>query len=375
MKPLRVLLITSGYPNSWNPYSGIYIKRQIDLIEEYRSVVFTILTTGDSRRGFPFSILKYFRLVSSIVVHIVRRDFDLVHAHTEFPAGVIGLLPSLISGKKFVITIHGGLMHTFDEQKMLIRRLVCLALERADHIISVSDYLKEQVSRYCGIDCPKISVIDMGVDLEIFYPSDKISARKKLGIIDQVSDRKLVLYVGNLKRIKGVIYLVQASAILRDEVGEDEFVVYIVGKGPEKSPLEDEASALGVDSVIHFIGAKPPEEIPTWMAACDYLVVPSLSEGFGLVAIEAMACGRPVIASRTGGLSEIVVDSKNGFVFEPGNPESLAQKLKFCFTHSPFYAKEQQIYSSISGHSAKVQADKVKILYTSLINCEFKLQD
>jgi glycosyltransferase involved in cell wall biosynthesis len=167
-----------------------------------------------------------------------------------------------------------------------------------------------------GID----SVIDYnGIDRERFRPCDRTEACAALGL---PTDRRRILFVGNLVPVKGPTSLAAAFKQLVDLRDVD---LVLVGSGSE-------AARLPAGNRFFVVGARPHEEIPLWMNACDVLCLPSLSEGLPNVALEAMACGLPVIASRVGGVPEVVRDGTNGLLVPPSDPRALADALRRAFT-------------------------------------------
>ena len=131
--------------------------------------------------------------------------------------------------------------------------------------------------------------------------------------------------MGNLELIKGHKYLIEAieSVIRRRK----DVLCLIVGNGELKNELEKQIKWLELNEYVKLVGTKPHDKIPFWMNACDVFVLPSLRESFGIVQIEAMACGKPVVATYNGGSEEIVTSEDCGFLVEPANPKELAEKI------------------------------------------------
>jgi len=138
-------------------------------------------------------------------------------------------------------------------------------------------------------------------------------------------DRKIILSVGNLMEVKGHTYLIDAmSEVVRER---EDILCLIVGRGELKHKLEKKISASGLEQYVRLIGGRPHGEIPLWMNACDLFVLPSLRESFGIVQVEAMACGKPVVATRNGGSEEIVIPGKTGLLCDAADPFSLAENI------------------------------------------------
>ncbi|MEX0785569.1 MAG: glycosyltransferase, partial [Dehalococcoidia bacterium] len=197
----------------------------------------------------------------------------------------------------------------------------------ADRIIVASRDELELLVRHYGASADRIKVVPCGVNLGMFQPVDKDEARKELGLRD--GDR-ILLFVGRIEPLKGVDILLGAAAQLQSE--PDCFVLVIGGDstalGGEMEHLHNLASQLGIAERVSFMGAVDHERLPVFYSAADVCVVPSFYESFGLVALEAMACGTPVVASRVGGLTATVRDGETGYLIPWRCPEPFAERLE-----------------------------------------------
>lgn len=232
---------------------------------------------------------------------------DVVHAHWWFPGGVIGAIASLLTGTPLLITLHGSDVHIAERPGL--RKLARLTLGRAAVIGVVSEALRREVIDLLNVDPAKVVVLRMPVQMAV--PSDVAPP-------EDPPPLRLVC-VGRLAREKGFGVLLDAMRAIDVPVELDVF-----GDGPAADELQAAADGL----VVRFHGARPRAEIAACLAAAHALVVPSLREGLGIVALEALAVGRPVIASGTGGLVETVVDGDDGILVPPGDPRALADALR-----------------------------------------------
>lgn len=173
--------------------------------------------------------------------------------------------------------------------------------------------MKRKMRDICNGD---ISVVPTGVDLERF----KTSLGAKKG-----GNAKTIVFVGRLHPVKGVQYLIEAMAIVHREMSEVELV--IVGDGIERSRLEELADKLDLHGNIQFAGQVPQERVPSIMHRADAFVLPSLSESFGIVNLEAMAAGLPIIATKVGGIPEIVNEGVNGYLVNAKRPDEIADRI------------------------------------------------
>ena len=210
------------------------------------------------------------------------------------------------------------------EPKLRIRHERAIA-RRATSIITASTHERELLERYYGADPARMHTVPCGVDVERFQPQDRIASRAALGL---PLDASVLVWVGRLEKLKGVDILISAVAQLDDP----NAILLIVG-GVEEAPelrdqLQAQASAAGIAPNIRFEGAVSHDALPTYYSAADICVVPSYYESFGLVAVEAMACGTPVVASRVGGLVSTVTDGVTGYLIPWRCPEPFAEKLE-----------------------------------------------
>ena len=197
-------------------------------------------------------------------------------------------------------------------------------LASADRTVAFSEHEREAIVRLYSAQKHKIDVIPCGVDVGMFRPMNRSRAKKKLGL----EGSKVVLYVGRIEPIKGVDILLGAVAQLEHR---DSVKTLIVGGEPggdaEIGRLEAMSRELGISSQVSFLGRVEQKELPVYYNAADVCVVPSYYESFGLVALEAMACGVPVVASRVGGLSSVVKGGVTGYLIPWRCPEPFADCL------------------------------------------------
>ena len=177
-------------------------------------------------------------------------------------------------------------------------------------------------------------LIPNGYNENLFKPISMHKARTKLNL---PLNKKIILCVGNLVSVKGHSYLIDAMQIVTRK--RDDVILIIVGSGFLMKKLQKKAMELGLNGKILFIGEKKHEEIPIWMNACDVLVLPSLNEGFPTVIPEAMACGKPVIATYVGGVPEAISSSELGTLVAPKDPEALSQAILEGLSHDWLHEK------------------------------------
>jgi teichuronic acid biosynthesis glycosyltransferase TuaC len=244
---------------------------------------------------------------------------DIINAHWLYPDAVAAEHIASQLGVPVVPAALGcDVNRMFDELDK--RERIFAMLRRAPRIIAVSAALSSKIEQL-GIDIARTVTIPNGVDTSVFRPMSKPIARSLLGLPPQ---REGILFIGRFSEEKGLYTLIDACSIMR-EAGRD-FVLYLIGEGPLRTQLESKIEGLRLMDRVRFVGQLPQIELPNWLAACDVFCLPSLREGCPNVVNEAMACGRPVVASSVGGIPEMV-RKHCGILVTPQDPEKLAAAL------------------------------------------------
>ena len=208
-------------------------------------------------------------------------------------------------------------------------------MQIANRIVAATQAEEAQLEFLYGIDSEKIIVIPPGVDTSRFYPIPDDEAKEA---IECGGCKRLLLYVGRIEPLKGIDILIRALAMVRESgVLEKEcFSLAIIGGDPDAPPEKMSAEMarlralcveLHLEDLVLFLGKRDQATLPYYYSAADVLIMPSHYESFGMVALEAMACGTPVVASQVGGLAFLVQDGVNGFVVPGKNPTALANTL------------------------------------------------
>jgi D-inositol-3-phosphate glycosyltransferase len=200
--------------------------------------------------------------------------------------------------------------------------------QQADVLIASTADEGDDLVRLYGARPESVHVVAPGIDLATFQPLDRAEARTKIGY----GPGRLLLFVGRLERLKGVDVAIRALALLRDRAHDDLRLIVLGedvrdGDESEKERLKAVASALGVRDRVDFLGSVAHHELPYFYAAADVCVMPSYSESFGLVALEAQACGRPVVASGVSGLRSVVRDEVSGYLIDDHDPAIYAERI------------------------------------------------
>jgi D-inositol-3-phosphate glycosyltransferase len=205
----------------------------------------------------------------------------------------------------------------------------------ADLLVAATPMERAQMVWLYGADPAKIAVVPCGVDLDLFRPIAPDRARRILALSPE---QKMVLYVGRIEPLKGIDTLLKAMArvVPRDPTWERDLAVVIIGGAPgagieqvntELARLQQLRASLGIERLVTFLGAKDQDTLAYYYSAAQVVVVPSHYESFGMVALEAMACGAPVVASKVGGLAFNVRDGVTGFLVPDRDPEAMAERI------------------------------------------------
>ncbi|HLK35261.1 MAG TPA: glycosyltransferase family 4 protein [Polyangiaceae bacterium] len=247
-----------------------------------------------------------------------RRRMDVLLGSWAYPDGFAAVMLGRLLRVPSVIKIHGSDMDVVARLPGP-RRYLQWALPRAERVVAVSRPLRDHAVAL-GAAPDRVDIVPNGVDVATFRPADRAEARRELGL---PSDARVVLYVGRVEREKGAVDLVRAFGLGASKLGGTELVV--IGDGSALPECRRLATDHGAP--VTFKGARPHEEVPRWLAACDVLALPSWHEGMPNAVLEAIACGRRVVATRVGGIPDVIDSDRLGVLVPPRDPPALAAAL------------------------------------------------
>ncbi len=262
--------------------------------------------------ALPFIFFKSFFLIK-------EKEINLCHCQ-GFLSSFLGYLFLKLRGIPYIVTVQ-----RLETRKDFLRKLVY----RNAKICLVSSFAVKEYFKEIGVK--DIRIVPNGIDFKEFIGLDRESLRRKIGLKNEFT----VITVGRLERRKGFQYLIKAFNILENRV-KDKIKLIIIGGGDLKKELEDLAENLSLKEKIDFRGQISPKDVPGYLGACDCFVLSSLEEGFGIVILEAMASGVPVIGTRIGGILDIIEDGENGILVESKNPEQIAEAVFKIYSQSEF---------------------------------------
>ncbi len=343
---MKIAIVTTSFPRWQHDYVGAFIYEAARAIQRQGCLVkvITIHTPGTPRHenwdGIEIYRTRYLpdrwellksegggipevwkknpgarlQLVPFIIAFLIdviihTRDCDILHANWTL-SGIIAWMAHILSNKPYVVTIHGSDIYRTQNWPIIID-LTRIALRRAKKVVVVSQALAS-VIHSIGIPLLKISVIPDGVDTAYFTP------------LPYEVRSNSILYVGSLIERKGIKYLIQAfSSVINHYI---DYKLIIVGEGPQRQEYEELARSVVSPTQVIFTGALSQKQVAEAMQQAKLFVLPSIEEGLGVVLLEALASGTPIVASQVGGISD-VVDSQLGILVPPRESDALAKAI------------------------------------------------
>jgi teichuronic acid biosynthesis glycosyltransferase TuaC len=343
---LRILCLTNMYPGPDAPDYGSFVRNMCNALEDRGHEVRR--ATIDSRTRGPLRTPgKYARLGRQAAAS--ARWSEVIYAHYLFPTGAIAAATGRIARRPWVITAHGGDVANLDRTS--IRTATAAGLTGASAVIAVSEYLAERLTA-SGLQLPPLYIANMGVHMAEFTVRNRTAARIRLGL---AGAGPLILAVGGLTDRKDPLTLLLAFARLR-ETHPDARLAY-VGDGPLRNSILRGVERLGLDGSVTLAGGIAHDAVSDWMAASDLLALVSRVEPLGVVVLESLASGRPVVATREGGAREIL-PAECGALIPPGNPLAIADALRDVLARrpSPQVCRAAAERSSLDSQAAIVES-------------------
>jgi L-malate glycosyltransferase len=249
----------------------------------------------------------------------LREELDLLHVHYAIPHAASAWIAKEMLGAgtplKIITTLHGTDITLVGQERSFLE-ITRFSIMKSDGLTAVSEYLRDETVEHFGVPAERIEVIPNFVDPKLYdrdlYPCRKSALTAK--------GEKLVMHISNFRPVKRVRDVVR---IFRKLLRSVPARLVFVGDGPDRSEAAHEAGALGISDRVLFLGKQ--DSVAELLACADLFLLPSASESFGLSALEAMASGVPVIASRTGGLPSVVEEGVTGYLAEVGDIDTMAE--------------------------------------------------
>lgn len=315
---VKVFLLHSEYPKA---------------VERLQSQSFLTgrVPSGYSIDGIDLTIISYPALpvlsralnphVSSRLLkpHLRQFEPDVVLGYWIYPDGAAAIKAASQIGKPCILGALGSDVYV---REGMAGRATRRTLARADAVTTVSNAMSKHVIDAFGCDPDKVTTIINGFDASVFHPRDQAQMRARFDI---APDKKVVMYVGRLVATKGLGELIDAFALLHQH--DARAFLVLAGDGVMRDELQGKVDSYGLNDSVRFLGGVEPDVVAQYLGAADLLTLPSWSEGYPNVLVEAIACGRPVVSTRVGGVDEIINPS-NGLFAPVKDANGLFESLR-----------------------------------------------
>ncbi|MFP5210240.1 MAG: glycosyltransferase [Acidobacteriota bacterium] len=302
------------------------------------------------------------RIAGRILLPQIRRFApDLIFSYVLYPDAYAALkIAKKLSVPVIAMGVGSDVHNIADRFSAMHTRSV---LREADFVVAISEDLRKRAVAM-GASPEKTRTLISGCDLSVFHVSDRREAREMLHI---ESDIEAVVYIGRIDTKKGLRELVEASASLHPE--RPDLHVYMVGDGPDRQVLENAIQSRSAADYIHLVRGCSFDEVARWMSAANVITLPSYMEGCPNVVLEALACGRPVVATNVGGIPEIV-NEQCGCLVSPRDSESLAHGLEFALDKD----WDENAIATCWGRSWEIVADELLEIFESVLSSRMGAQ-
>ena len=349
---MKVLVFTNIYPSEVEPTLGTYNKSTFEALAAHAEVRVIAPIRAWARWKRPDLIVNplrehkggvesvfppYWSIPSAWSLHAgamylsmrgwvreLRREFrfDIIVAAWAYPDAVAAALLAREAGVPLVTAVLGSDVNEFPE-RFGLRPQIRWGFQRAQRILAVSRSIADRAIEL-GAPRGRVLVQHNGVDGARFQIRDRKEARKSAGI---EHDRPVIGYVGNIRLVKGSDVLIEGMDHLVKQLGNTDAELWIVGSGEIEAQVRARTIALGLTDRVRFLGRQPHDAIPRWMSAIDVFCLPSRNEGCPNVLLEALAAGKPVVATHVGGIPELLTEGQNGYIVPSEDPAALARGL------------------------------------------------
>jgi glycosyltransferase involved in cell wall biosynthesis len=267
-------------------------------------------------RGLIYVVLTFLYLFFGMwaMVRLTKQEkFDIVHVHWPFPHILFGILGKRCNRSRLFSSFYGVEIRLLKKKMSFLLKPFSILINKSDRVTAISAHTAAELA----------GVVRMPIEI---IPFSAAMGRSE----GRSSDKKEIIFVGRLVTRKGVKYLIEAFHQVRKSIPHH---LIIIGDGPERGQLEEQVMNLGLNDRVRFTGTISEDALNQHYRSCSFLVLPAVydrkgdTEGLGVVLLESMSCGKPVIASNVGGITDIVVDKRNGFLVPPADPRALAMAI------------------------------------------------
>lgn len=380
---MRVLVSTGILPNRADPTRGVYVFAQVTSLargNDVRAIAPVPYIPGflrgrgykryegiprhDTIDGLEISYPRYvvvpkiMRFLHGLFLYLCvlpafRREIrarrpDVLLGFFAYPYGVATVLLAKTFGLPVIVSCRGSDINIL-ARPFLRRRVISWALRACDRVIAVSEALAHEIERL-HVPRSRLRVVPNGIDTTRFCVRDRAASRSTLGLDP---DKRFVVCVSRLSHEKGIDVLLDAIGRTQDTT------LLLVGDGAARANLEARSATLDIEDRVRFLGRRPHEEVPVWLGAADISVLASRSEGHPNAVIEALACGRAVVATDVGGVREILTTPALGVVVPSEDPAALADGIVRALDTT---WDEDVLVASVTRHWGDVARDLEKVI-------------
>jgi N-acetyl-alpha-D-glucosaminyl L-malate synthase BshA len=288
----------------------------------------------EANRYAVFKYPPYDLALASRMAQVAKTyQLELLHVHYAVPHAIAAVLAKQMVGDhlKVVTTLHGTDITVLGEDPTL-KDVICFGINRSDAVTAVSDALVKQSKELLCVDKPIRRIYNF-VDTRVYYPRDMSYLRSQY----IYPGERLLLHISNFRAVKRPLDVIEIFARVVREIPSR---LLLVGEGPEMPRVMDRVQELGLSEKVVFLGKQ--DEVSQLISLADVILLPSEKESFGLVALEAMACGVPTVASNAGGIPEVVEDGVTGFLSPVGDVEKMARDTVMLLSDEERYRNFSQ---------------------------------
>jgi glycosyltransferase involved in cell wall biosynthesis len=321
---MKIAILTSRFPPKWLAGTEIAAYNLAEHLAKRDHEIYIITSMDENLQIFQkengfyihriswskIPIIGFLLFSVKIFLKIQQIKPDIVHVQ-DLSMGIPAWLAKKILKVSYTVWGQGNDVYCPNYSTRLTNKPI---LQNADAILALTEHMRNKL---INIYNTEIYIVPNGIDVEN-YKDTTISPTRKTGI-------KNILFVGNLYSIKGVQYLISAMKKIHDEMSDVRLI--LVGDGEERKRLEELSKQLNMQSYVQFVGKVPHEKVKIFMHQADIFVLPSLSEGLPIVILEAMACGLPIVASRVGGIPDLIKNGVHGYLVKAKMPDEIAEKI------------------------------------------------
>lgn len=305
--------------------------------------------------SYPLFEHPPYNLALSVFIHnvTVQHGLDLVHAHYAVPHATSAWLAKQMLNRpdfRIVTTLHGTDI-TLVGQDPSFQAITQFSIQKSDGLTAVSEYLRRETVEHFDVPASAVRVIPNFVDLDRYRRDAYPCLRSKFAL----EGEKIVTHISNFRSVKRVEDVVSVFARITERVPAR---LLLVGDGPDRVRAQEQASQLGISSRVFFLGKQ--NSVAELLSCSDMFLLPSETEAFGLVALEAMACGVPVVASRVGGLPEVVPDPPAGHLLPVGDVDAMAEAATQLLADDEQWAEASRLARAAA---ERFSADRIVPMY------------